>query len=337
MTQLASPEAAPAGAPAPQKVFQKDLNDRFHCTDCNDLVPNVVEDFAAGDYICGNCGLVLGARVIDTRSEWRTFSNSDDNTDDPSRVGAAGDPLLGGMNHIDSTIISQRDGGSGTARDLNRVHGKATNQKSEKSIMTAFKEIQTMCERIGLSKIASDTAKQIYKKAEDQKVLRGKSPISIIAACIYIGCREQNATRTFKEICALTKVSKKDIGRNYKVLMPLLEKPSKEISLDSYVIRFSSALDVGQDVKRATSEVLKRAQALGTLAGKSPISIVAGCLYFVSSMSKPGDEKSAKEIAAIAGCTEATLKNAYKLLYDVRDTLGKDLKMPRDESALSPP
>ncbi|KAJ3184521.1 transcription initiation factor IIB [Geranomyces variabilis] len=334
MTQLAASEAA---APTPKVIYQKDLNDRFHCADCNDVVPNVIEDFAAGDYVCGNCGLVLGARVIDTRSEWRTFSNSDDNTDDPSRVGAAGDPLLGGMNHIDSTIISQRDGGSGTARDLNRLHGKATNSKNEKSIMTAFKEIQTMCERIGLSKIASDTAKQIYKKAEDQKLLRGKSPISIMAACIYIGCREQSLTRTFKEICALTKVSKKEIGRNYKVLMPLLERPTKEISLDSYVIRFSSALNVPQNVKRATSEVLKRAQDLGTLAGKSPISIVAGCLYFVNCLSEDADQKTAKEIAMTAGCTEATLKSAYKGLYDVRDILGKDLKMPKPESALPAP
>ncbi|TPX64473.1 hypothetical protein SpCBS45565_g05850 [Spizellomyces sp. 'palustris'] len=330
MTQLASQQ------PATKAQFA-DLNLRLVCQDCQDPVPNIVEDFAAGDLICGNCGLVLGNRIIDTRSEWRTFSNSDDNTDDPSRVGAAGDPLLGGMNHIDSTVISQRDGGSGAARDLSRVHGKATNQKSEKNLMTAFKEIQTMCERIGLSKLVSDSAKQMFKRAEDQKVLRGKPPVAIMAACIYIGCRENGNTRTFKEICALTKVSKKDIGRIYKVLQPLLDKPSQEISLDSYVIRFSSALDVGQDVIRATSEVLKRAQHLGTLAGKSPISIVAGCLYFVSCLSKDDEMKSARDIANVAGCTEATLKNAYKLLYDAREELGKDLRMAKGLKALPVP
>jgi transcription initiation factor TFIIIB Brf1 subunit/transcription initiation factor TFIIB len=31
-------------------------------------------------------GLVLGNRVIDTRSEWRNFANSDDSKGDPSRV-----------------------------------------------------------------------------------------------------------------------------------------------------------------------------------------------------------------------------------------------------------
>lgn len=63
---------------------------------------------------------------------------------------------------------------------------------------------------------------------------------------------------------------------------------------------------------------------LGTLAGKSPISLVSSCLYFVCSLSK--NPKPAKEIAEIAGCTEGTLKNAYKLLYEVRLQLVEGLK-----------
>ena len=50
-------------------------------------MPNIIEDFRSGDVVCGNCGLVLGPRIIDTRSEWRTFSNDDGGGDDPSRVG----------------------------------------------------------------------------------------------------------------------------------------------------------------------------------------------------------------------------------------------------------
>ena len=53
---------------------QQDPNLRLVCRDCKDQVPNIVEDFSAGDLICGNCGLVLGNRIIDTRSEWRTFA-----------------------------------------------------------------------------------------------------------------------------------------------------------------------------------------------------------------------------------------------------------------------
>jgi transcription initiation factor TFIIB len=58
---------------------------------------------------------------------------------------------------------------------------------------------------------------------------------------------------------------------------------------------------------------------IGCLAGKSPISIVAACIYMISSLSK--EPASAREISETAGCTEGTMKNAYKVLYANREVL----------------
>lgn len=49
----------------------QNLSFKLMCRDCQDPVPNIVEDHQQGDLLCGNCGLVLGNRIIDTRSEWR--------------------------------------------------------------------------------------------------------------------------------------------------------------------------------------------------------------------------------------------------------------------------
>jgi transcription initiation factor TFIIB len=98
------------------------------------------------------------------------------------------------------------------------------------------------------------------------------------------------------------------------------------------VIRFSSALDLKQDVIKGTLLVSRKVTESGILAGKSPITLVAACLFFVSSLSK--DPKSAKEIAGIAGCTEATLRNAYKLLYEAKEEISTGLVMPLPISAL---
>ena len=38
--------------------------------------------------ICSECGLVVGDRIIDVGSEWRTFANDKESTD-MTRVGAA--------------------------------------------------------------------------------------------------------------------------------------------------------------------------------------------------------------------------------------------------------
>lgn len=52
----------------------------------------LIEDYRAGDMICSECGLVVGDRVIDVGSEWRTFSNEKSGVD-PSRVGGPGKQL----------------------------------------------------------------------------------------------------------------------------------------------------------------------------------------------------------------------------------------------------
>jgi transcription initiation factor TFIIB len=143
---------------------QQDLNLKLICRDCKEAVPNIIEDFKAGDLICGSCGLVLGNRVIDTRSEWRTFANSDDSSGDPSRIGAAMDELLGGMNHLESTVISGLDGMTGMSRDLNRTHSKIAQDRSIQYLSEAFRSLQHMADSITLPRLVSDTAKQLFKR-----------------------------------------------------------------------------------------------------------------------------------------------------------------------------
>ncbi|KAI8800442.1 cyclin-like protein [Cladochytrium replicatum] len=305
-------------------IRKEDLNLRLQCPDCRDEVPNIIEEYSSGDLVCGNCGMVLGNRIIDTRSEWRTFSNSDEGGDDPSRVGAAVNPLLGGQ--LESTIISRKDGGTGISRDLNRAQAKMSALKSEKALMHGFKEIQALGERIGLPKVVIDSAKQLYKKSEDEKTLKGRTQEAIMASCIYLACREHSVTRSFKEICALTKVSKKEIGRVYKLMQPLLGNPTQQISMESYISRFASQLDLPQDVRARTATIAQRASDLGTLAGKSPITIVAACLYFVAAISDT--PKNAKEIADAVNTTDTTLRSAYRLLYEKRyELVPKDSRM----------
>jgi len=108
----------------------------------------LIEDYRAGDMICSACGLVVGDRVVDVGSEWRTFSNEKSNTD-PSRVGASENPLLNGTDL--STIIartgmeSSEDGGP---KYQNRKHMSS----SDRALINAFKEISNMADRINLLK-----------------------------------------------------------------------------------------------------------------------------------------------------------------------------------------
>jgi len=55
------------------KRREVDLAVRLVCPDCRDETPNIEEEFSSGDLVCRGCGLVLGDRIVDTRSECTLF------------------------------------------------------------------------------------------------------------------------------------------------------------------------------------------------------------------------------------------------------------------------
>ena len=219
--------AGPIAATKAQEPWRQNLSQQMLCRDCNEYPPNLVEEFSSGDMVCGTCGLVLGDRIVDTRSEWRTFSNDDQGGDDPSRVGDGPNTLLNGSQL--QTNISFGDGASNhKSRDLHRAQNKSTHDKSTKALLAAYKEIGALCDALHLMKNVSDIAKHLFKMVNDAGAFKGKSQETIIAGVIFIACRQCNLGRTFREIYALTKVPKAEIGRVFKSLEKFFAKQNKE-------------------------------------------------------------------------------------------------------------
>jgi hypothetical protein len=46
--------------------------------------------------------------------------------------------------------------------------------------------------------VIKDRANEIYKKVEDLKSIRGRNQDAILAACLYIACRQEDRPRTVK-------------------------------------------------------------------------------------------------------------------------------------------
>jgi transcription initiation factor TFIIB len=323
------PLAAPQLKTAQQPSFGPDLAVRLICPECRDPNPNIVEEFGSGDLVCGTCGLVLGDRIVDTRSEWRTFAN--DEGDDPSRVGAASDPLLEGIEQLD-TVISFRDGGSGIARELQRAASRSQNSRSERNLLTAFRDISNWCDQFSLPKTISDIAKQLYKRSDEEKVLRGKPLDAVIAACIFIACRQAHVPRTFREICNLTHVSKKALGQCYKALEQAFNltpgasaqnaAPSPSTGPENLLVRYCNHLDLPPNVQSICGDIIIAARKHGIADGRSPISIAGGAIYFTCHLL--GKVKSARDISVVAGVSEGTIKLVYRLYYTEREKLVKE-------------
>lgn len=309
-----------------------DLNIHLSCPECQVFPPELAERFSEGDVVCALCGLVLSNKMVDTRSEWRTFSNDDQNGGDPSRVGEASNPLLDGSQL--STMISSQGDNARVGRDLSKAQSKSMVDRKDNALQSAYAKIQMMCEAAQLPKIVADGAKQAYKLTHDEKVLKGKSQESIMAAVIKVGCRKAKVDRTFKEICTLTRVPKKEIGRVFGLIKKILEDKSRETnhhfstqdniqssqtSAEDLIRRFCSHLGLSMQLTNAAEYIVKRCQDTGVLAGRSPITIAAAVIYMTVVLFKAGLAPS--KIAEKLGVSDGTIKTSYKFLYESKDDL----------------
>ncbi|KAK4641057.1 transcription initiation factor IIB [Podospora bellae-mahoneyi] len=333
----------PPHPPSASGEYKEDLNAILMCAECKEFPPNLIEEFSSGDMVCESCGLVLGERIIDTRSEWRTFSNDDQGNDDPSRVGDGPNLMIDG-DQLQTTIAFDGKG----AKNLSHLQNKMTNDKGSKQLLNAYRDIQSFTDSINTGTQVANAAKHIYKLVDDAKALKGKSQEAIIAGCIFIACRQANADRTFREIYRLTKVSKKEIGRVFKQLETFLQKAggaddiTKAGPFNQTYQAKASTTAVGlcarycsnmgfrnpvrvEDVAR---RLAKKSQQVADLAGRSPLSVAAACIYMASHL--VGEPKASKEIASVAGVSDGTVKTAYRYLYQAKDALLTKEEFPDD-------
>ncbi|KAL0634921.1 transcription initiation factor IIB [Maublancomyces gigas] len=319
--------------------WEADYQVKTICPECKRYPANIVDEYASGDTVCADCGLVLGERIVDTRSEWRTFSSDEPSGADPCRVGEAANPLLNGA-QLGTSIEFQSNNPKST--ELQRAHKRSSGSEVNRVLLAAYAEIGAFCDVIHITQHVSTTAKTLFKLVHDNKALKNKPQAAVIAGCIFIACRQCAVPRTFTEIFALTRIPKKEIGRIFKLLEKFFTthgvakaisqaEPGKEVdtsheyasttatSSHLLMIRFCNVLNLGVKITSVAEELAKRVEDHDILSGRSTLTSSGAVIYMVSHLM--GDEKAMKEVAGAVGVSQGTLRVAYKRLYEARDVI----------------
>lgn len=207
---------------------------------------------------------------------------------------------------------------------------------SDRTLVNSFREINAMADRINLPRTIVDRANNLFKQVHDGKNLKGRANDAIASACLYIACRQEGVPRTFKEICAVSKISKKEIGRCFKLILKALETSVDLITTGDFMSRFCSNLGLPNMVQRAATHIARKAVELDIVPGRSPISVTAAAIYMASqvkgilsyfsinwnllqisdfTLQASEDKRSQKEIGDIAGVADVTIRQSYKLMF----------------------
>ncbi len=287
------------------------------CPDCSGQ--EVIRDTTRGEVICRNCGLVLDAHMVDQGPEWRAFTSEE--RDKRSRVGS---PMTYTVHDKGlSTMIDWRNRdayGKKLAPSRRaqiyrlrkwqirtRVHSSI-----DRNLAYAMSELDRLTSQLGVPRPVKEAAAILYRRAIEHHLIRGRSIEAMIASCVYAACRLRQVPRTLDEIAHHSRISRKELGRCYRLLLRELEVRIPIASPTDFIPRFAQALELSGDVQHTAAEIVDSARSKGITAGKDPTGLAAASLYIASI--QEGERRTQREIAEISRVTEVTVRNRYKEL-----------------------
>jgi len=292
------------------------------CPECGS--EDLRADYKRAEIVCGNCGLVIDDNFLDMGPEWRAFDH--EQRDKRTRVGA---PLTYTIHDKGlSTMIDWRNkdiyGRDIPARNraqwyrLRKWQRKIrVSSATERNLAYALSELDRDSSNLRLPRSVREAASVIYRKAVENKLIRGRSIEGVVAASLYVACRRCNVPRTLDEIAEISRVSKKEVGRTYRFLTRELNIKLPPTSPVDYVPRFATELGLSGEVQSKAIKIIEKAMKKGLTSGRGPTGVAAAALYIASVLL--GERKTQRDVAEVAGVTEVTIRNRYKELTEQLD------------------
>lgn len=277
------------------------------CPDCNSTEFNY--DSSRAEVTCKNCGLVINENIIDQGPEWRSFDF--EQTKKRARVGAPSTNTI----HDGGLVTDMGFKRNGSPEDhakwyrMRKLNKRARIANSrERNLAFALSELDRKCSNMGLNRSIRESASKIYRSALEANLIRGRTIDGVVAASIYIACRQSGLPRTLDEVAQFTSVSRKNLGRIERFLKRELNIKLVPPSATDYIPRFASQLELSNKSEAKAIEIINESNEF--TSGKGPQGIAAAALYISSILL--GERKSQKVVAEAAGVTEVTVRNRYK-------------------------
>jgi len=278
---------------------------------------NLIQDYKRAELVCEDCGFVLDDNIIDPGPEWRAFDH--DQRMERSRTGPPATYRVHDKGL--STMIDWADKDSyenatfsedkAQMRRLRKWQKRIrVNNSTERNLSFALSELDRMASALSLPRDVREASALIYRRALEKNLIRGRNIEGVATAALYAGCRECGVPRTLNEIAAVARVSRKEIGRTYRLIARELSLNFMPISPMVYVSRFCSALNLSGAVVTKAMEMIRHVNEKELMNGKGPMGVAASAIYIASILC--GEKRAQREVAEVVGVTEVTIRNRYK-------------------------
>jgi transcription initiation factor TFIIB len=229
----------------------------------------MITDNSTGERFCGECGFVINERIDDSGPERRAFSKEEH--EDRSRTGV---PSSLAMHDMGLATMIGHDDRDATGKPLSASMKKTikrlrtwdsrsqVHESQERNFRQAFSELNRIKDKLALSDSVIEKTAYIYRKAVEKNLARGRSISGMIAAAIYLACRETGTPRTLNDIACQINIKRKDVSRCYRLLLKELDLTMPVVDPVRCISRIANQVKLSEKVKRYAITILEDANKI---------------------------------------------------------------------------
>jgi transcription initiation factor TFIIB len=293
-------------------LARNDVDSNSSSIVCHVCTGQLVLDADTGEEICSSCGIVARDNVEMLMPERRAFT-----AEEMEKRYRTGEPAslmmydMGLSSFIDNKNIDANGKQISHYSDIDRLRrlNKITvsNNSKTKNLNKAMREIRRITEILGIGTPVAERAAYIYRKALEKGLIKGRSITGIVAATIYIACKDTGTPRSINEIQqVIGNADRKNIGYYYKFLLREM-KIYVPLPLPAHnMSRIADRAKLSEKTLRKALEILSQIGDNALLSGKNPVSLAAAALYMASL--ETGEYTTQLRIAIAADVSTVTVR-----------------------------
>jgi transcription initiation factor TFIIIB Brf1 subunit/transcription initiation factor TFIIB len=205
---------------------------------------------------------------------------------------------------------------------LAKLQNKSALSSNHRALLDAFRKSSRISSLLSLPQSITDRANELYKKILDSKTMRPRGADTLIVTCLFMVCKAERVPRTIKEMCGVSEVAQKELGKCFKEIKRLgfhktltstrgggaghTSDNDEDDEYRSYVARWGNQIRLQPKLIEAAQTIAQQARDVLRTA-RDPGSTCGAALYIASQFGTIQDRKSLASTCTTADTYERRL------------------------------
>jgi transcription initiation factor TFIIB len=179
----------------------------------------------------------------------------------------------------------------------------------ERNRVRGNSEVKRLSATLGVP--VEEQACTVFKRAQEDGVLFGRSVEAMAAAAVYAVARIHDCGRTLDDVVAVAQADKQQVKASYSGLNQECDLPVPPLSGAELVPQIATDVGIPARIETEAKSLARRAENAGVVDGYKPQGVAAGALYVASR-----EALTQVELAEHADVSPDTVRNAVQQIRD---------------------